>query len=65
MSNHPHYDALREIESLDPDGDETRTSPPTAVDYARHRTWAIGTYGADVWRIYRTEPWGLFGTDPV
>lgn len=47
-------DALNTIMASDPDSRETE---PTEADYARHRTWAIERFGADVWEAYRKGGW--------
>lgn len=45
---------LEDIARRDPDGGERE---PTAADHAAHKAWAIGIYGEEVWRIYRTTNW--------
>jgi hypothetical protein len=46
--------ALVDIRSKDPDGGSTQ---PTQADYDAHKTWAISTYGKDVWDVYRQSQW--------
>lgn len=38
-------ETLREIRRRDPDGDETRTSPPTLADIGDFEHWIWDTYG--------------------
>lgn len=40
-------DVLREIRRNDPDGDETRTSPPTLDEVNAFEEWIADTYGLD------------------
>lgn len=37
------------IEQRDPDHWENE---PTAADYEKFKTWAVGTYGRDYWALY-------------
>jgi hypothetical protein len=47
-------DALRAIRECDPDGDLVE---PSSKDYEAHRTWAIETYGMEVWKVYISDNW--------
>lgn len=50
-----HFDDLRAIERLDPDGGERE---PTQDDYDAHRAWAIRMFGEATWRAYQAGGWG-------
>ena len=45
---------LNAIQAADPDGGETE---PTEADYARHKTWAIESFGIEAWDAYRVGGW--------
>jgi hypothetical protein len=58
MCNHcdvSMMDALRDMQSRDPDGWETRE--PTADDRQAFEAWAIATYGQDAWGTYKHTAW--------
>lgn len=48
---------LYAIERRDPDGDETRTAPPTEQDYAAFECWAAAEYGEPALTDYRKGGW--------
>lgn len=47
--------ALRDMQSRDPDGRETR---PTQQDYAAFERWAVSTYGERLYWEYTRGGWG-------
>lgn len=49
LSNSELFRALKAIRDEDPDG---KLTPPTEQMYEDHRSWAIRTYGYNVWSAY-------------
>jgi hypothetical protein len=58
-----NFEALKVIESADPDGGERE---PTDADYARHKAWAVESFGLDTWEHYQRGGWGdgIFDDEP-
>lgn len=52
--------ALRAIQAADPDGGPDE---PSEADYARHRAWAIDTFGQQAWDRYTGTSWAECDTD--
>ncbi len=48
---------LQTISNADPDGDESRRTAPTAVDYDRHERWAREQFGDKAWEDYQHGAW--------
>jgi len=53
---------LLAIQARDPDDGEVQ---PTDAAHAAHKAWAVGRFGEETWREYRTENWAMRGLDVV
>jgi hypothetical protein len=54
LSGDELHQALRDIESRDPDGGQVQ---PTEAAHAAHKAWAIEVYGVQVWEKYSQGGW--------